>query len=342
MYAANVVYAKVHALYGRRLSEADYNQLLQKKSVGEVAGYLKQNTAYAGVLREIREELIHRGQLENLVHRHRADICGRLLKYTLGRDFFYGLYAMQNEIRQLLAAMRMLRSGSMDRYVVDFPPYLNQYLSIDLFALAGIRSFDDLLEVVRHSDYYALLGAFRPVGGAGELDLPGCEAALLTHYYKTALAAAGTLRGGARSDLEQILRLQADLHNIRVIYRLKRFFHFSPDETRACLVPVKGNLPQAFMDRLVNAGNAEQVLALLAQARRTRRFFHADTQDPEQASHRLQRDVSLRAFRFSSDPIVVLLAYMALLEIEVDNIIGIIEGIRYALPPEQIRELLIL
>ena len=43
-YSDNAVLAKVRALYGKRLTENDYTQLMGKKTVGEVAAYLKKET----------------------------------------------------------------------------------------------------------------------------------------------------------------------------------------------------------------------------------------------------------------------------------------------------------
>ena len=45
--------------------------------------------------------------------------------------------------------------------------------------------------------------------------------------------------------------------------------------------------------------------------------------------------------RYSTKPPVVMISYVFLTEIELANIINIIEGVRYKLPPEKIDELLV-
>jgi V/A-type H+/Na+-transporting ATPase subunit C len=65
--------AKVHAMYGRRLTPQNYRELVRKQSVSEVAAYLKQQTAYSPLLRDINENFIHRGQLENILRRDLFD-----------------------------------------------------------------------------------------------------------------------------------------------------------------------------------------------------------------------------------------------------------------------------
>lgn len=62
--SSNVVLAKARTMYGRRLTQNDYNELLKCRNVSEVAGYLKNNTIYSHALAGIVESEIHRGQLE--------------------------------------------------------------------------------------------------------------------------------------------------------------------------------------------------------------------------------------------------------------------------------------
>lgn len=49
--SSNVVLAKARTMYGRRLTEENYKDLLKCKTVREVASYLKDRTAYSKVYR---------------------------------------------------------------------------------------------------------------------------------------------------------------------------------------------------------------------------------------------------------------------------------------------------
>ena len=46
--AEGVIVAKARSMHGEALSEEMYQELLHKKSVAEIAGYLKHETSYAG------------------------------------------------------------------------------------------------------------------------------------------------------------------------------------------------------------------------------------------------------------------------------------------------------
>lgn len=342
LYADNAVLAKIKALYGKRLTEDDYRQLLSKKSVGEVAGYLKRETSYASSLEEVKEELIHRGQLENLLHRHLLGTYMRLMRYTRKNDAFSRLFASENEITQLLTIIRMLNAGTMEKYISSFPAYLSGYLSFDLFSAAKVKTYDELLALVEHSAYYGILGRYRPISAGEYINIPGIETALLTHFYTAALELVRERYGGdTRHGLTDMLLTRIDMHNLQVIYRMKRYFNSPSTEIRACLIPIKSHIPAATFASLTEAADASAVLVMLKNVQLLRRFLSGENQDIEHIIQSIFKYRSEKLFRFSIKPAVVVMSYMVLQQIELSNIINIIEGIRYATPAEEIRRLLV-
>ena len=82
--------SKAKAMYGNRLRKDDYEELLRKKTVGEIATYLKNETDYESSLKNVYENRIHRGQLENLINTHIFKKILKLLKFSqLTKDEFY-------------------------------------------------------------------------------------------------------------------------------------------------------------------------------------------------------------------------------------------------------------
>jgi len=60
---------KIRAMKGKMLTKDDYEQLLLRNSVLEVAIYLKNNTYYNDFLQELNESNVHRGQVEMLLYK---------------------------------------------------------------------------------------------------------------------------------------------------------------------------------------------------------------------------------------------------------------------------------
>lgn len=345
-YSDNAVMAKVRALYGKRLSTEDYNQLLQKRSVMEIASYLKKETYFADSMQEVKEDMIHRGQLENIIRRHNLDIYIRLMKYSYNDDLFLKMYVMKNEISQLLLAIRLLNAGSMDRYIVSFPAYFSKHMSLDLFKIAACKTFDDLLETLRRTEYYALIGRFRPLTSERSVDITGCETALLTYYYEKLLDMIETgYSGDTRASLKQLLYYQIDLHNISVIFRMKRFFHSPPNAIRACLVKIKAKLGLRVYDALIQIQDVREFNTILGHIRASQLFpldISRGTEHVSSQIFRVKRYLNQRVFRFSIRPVVVVMSFMTLLDIEENNLTNVIEGARYNIPADEVRSLLAL
>ncbi len=66
-FSNKAIATKARAMYGARVTAADCEELVKKRSVGEVAAYLRDNTHYREVLTQVDPSAIHRGQLENFL-----------------------------------------------------------------------------------------------------------------------------------------------------------------------------------------------------------------------------------------------------------------------------------
>ena len=64
--SSNAVLSKARAMYGKRLTAENYRELLNCKTVGEIAAVLKSRTVYGKLLAGINENEIHRGMLETV------------------------------------------------------------------------------------------------------------------------------------------------------------------------------------------------------------------------------------------------------------------------------------
>lgn len=343
--SGNAMMAKAHCLYGKRLNDGDYRNLLQKRTIGEIAGYLKSQTYYSAALTEVKEELIHREQLESLLSRYAHDAYMRLTKYSYGDEALLKIYVMQSEAEQLIAAARLLSAGAMDRFIADFPAYLSRHMSFDLFAVAACKTYDDLLNAVEGTGYYQVLGRFRPVSSSSRTDITALETGILTHYYEKILGLVReSYSGRARESLEKMIRLRVDLHNLGVIYRMKRYFGKDRAAVSARLLPVRSLISSKVYDEMLGAQDYAEVTETFSRQPVFRMYPVARGTGAERMITQLQRvkrQIARTQFRFSIEPAVAVYAYMTMLDIEIRNIVNIVEGVRYELPQNEIREMLV-
>lgn len=264
--AEGVIVAKARSMHGEALSEEMYQELLHKKSVAEIAGYLKHETSYAPALKDVRENNIHRGQLESILRQEIFKKTMKLYRYAdAAMKPYYRLHMQQIEIDLILSRIRVLISQEYEAAIAEFPIFLKPYTSFDLLRLGNVHSYDELLDVLKHTMYYAILLPYRvKKGEENDIDYTKIETQLqVQHYTHTFQVIDKTLKGKSRKAVKQYFATQIELSNIEKIYRYKKYFNAREDVIRESLVPVHEHLSAAFVEELIAQPNARAFIKLL-------------------------------------------------------------------------------
>ena len=106
-FSNKAIATKARAMYGPRVTAADYEELIKKRSVGEVAAYLRDNTHYREVLTQVDPSAIHRGQLENFLRSLSYIQYRRLIAFDFGQQSFYRYRYFRDEIQQVVNLSRL-------------------------------------------------------------------------------------------------------------------------------------------------------------------------------------------------------------------------------------------
>lgn len=344
-FSNKAIATKARAMYGERVTAADYEELVKKRSVGEAAAYLRDNTHYREVLVQADPAAIHRGQLEHLLRSLRYIQYRRLIAFDFGQQDLYQYIYSWDESRQLVAFLRYLGSKHGEQggepYQSRYDRRLAEHASYDLERMVTLKSYQELVDFFGGSDYGRILRRFPP-DADGQLDLGGLERAISAQYYQRQLDIVDKeLGGGAREAMRQVFYRRVDNQNLSQAYRLKRFFHSDPGFIKESLLPFDTPLTKT-IHQMAEAENMTAVHAILDKAKLTQGGSPEDTDFIETAVQRIRAKQSKKDLRNSGDPPVVLHAYITQLEIELGNVINVIESVRYGLPPEEIRSMLVL
>lgn len=340
-YSGNVISAKARTMYGQCLKEKNYEELLLCHSVGEVAAYLKTRTCYAAALSDVNEATIHRGYLEFLLRQKRNRDYAALNRYdkTIGLPITTYL-TEQEETEQLMRFLRLFSAGHAEEFLLRSPLSDSGKSRLDLKRLSQCRTYDQLLQELTGLPYRRILEARPPENGV--LPLTRIENALYRRLTRTLLGIIESTRGELRRQLRELCGAQIDSQNVTRILRLKQFFGADPDTIRRELLPTVGGISGKMLEKMVEADTPEEVMRLF-------RYTPMGRTLPEE-QYPFTYDLYLRVpyfsarhyIHFSSYPMVVLISFLVLTQVELDDITNIIEGIRYGLSPEQIRPMLVL
>ncbi len=340
-FSGKAIMAKAKAMYGRRLTPDDYSQMLRKRTVADLAAYLKNETGYGECLKSIQETAIHRGQLENVLRRDLFQRYLRLIRYDSSRGFgFYSYAIMRMEIEQILECIQHLNAGNSEDMITSIPGFLNHYASFDLMKLAQVRTFPQLIDTLKGTSYQQVLIPFLRHDGK-PIDFTASEVALRRHYYNRIDALIDKqFKGKRRDELKVIFDTKAELLNISTIYRLKVYYHADRKTVEEHLMPQRERIGKKTMNQLLEAKDSHEILTALSSSGYAK-YVQGDFLFIEYTSQQIRYYLNKRFIRFSICAPTVLAAYMVLSEIELENIISIIEGVRYGISPENIQQLLV-
>ncbi len=329
---------KIRAMHGKMLTPSDYKILASKKSVSEVCEYLKSHRKFAGLLSDIDVNTVRRGYLEQLIRKYNFDTFIKLRDFQhLKNEEFYNTLSLRYETEQLLALISSIFSGRKDEFIAGFPPYLIGKTKLDFPELSQSTSIAELAKKLDGTAYKKPMEQIMQIGEG--IDYLGCEIILRAHYYKRVLKSIKTDLPKADSEpISKALRSEIDIRNIVNAYRMKAYFDAGQSQIKDILLPF-GRMGRARTDALCECPTAQDMQDFLSvnYPAATVLFEKGDFIETQMAEINLKSAKKL--LRTQSMPSVYF-AFLRLCENEADNIIHIIEGIRYELPPEKTEELL--
>lgn len=334
--------AKVHAMYGRRLTQQNFRELVRKQTVSEIASYIKQQTAYAPLLRDVNESLIHRGQLENILRRDLFDEYLKFFHYLSRNEMrYYKFLVMKMEINEVLSCIRLLKAGRVDDYIFSLPSFFATHADFDLYGLAKVKNFDELLRLLASTPYYEILKKYVPAEGE-KIDITKIEIEFNSLYYSKVFdIISRTFSGNVNSQIKESFGMQIDLNNITDIIRLKKYFNAKSAYIKALLLPHYFKVSKNQLEAMMEAPDAEAAWQLVGETYYGKTFRKYDFEFVEKYSQQVMYEYHKHLFVFTDSAPVAVTSYLMLKETEINNLIHIIEGIRYGLAPAEIGKLLV-
>lgn len=342
MNAENAILTKARAMYAGRLTKKNYNEMLQCKNVHDVAAYLKSKTHYSAPLEKLNISSIHRGWLEanlkNVIYENIESLSH--YDYTLG-DKFYQYFIVAGEISQITRCVTLINTGTKEKYLRTLPDFFNERSQLDLITLGKAETLEELLRVLEGTPYYEISRRFISKNSA-EIDMVGFSRALDQYSFEKMFELIDeTSHGKHREALINYAQTAVDVYNIDMVYRVNKLRRYGSSLQYTMVAVSGGSLPDKLLAELAEAPDEKTFMRLFRSTKYGKYLSQESYDYIELATRELLYRLSLHALRFSVYPSVVMLSYVTLLEIELQNIIHIVEGIRYNVRTDAIQKLLV-
>ncbi len=338
----SAIAAKLRAMHSSFLTGGDYERLLSKKSVNEICAYLKSAPGYCDALADVNERGVHRGEMERMLERDIMDEYVRIYNFVDFSDReIMNLWFMRRELRFLKREIRHIYTH--EKCVGDdidrgtFNDFFDSHTKIDKDIMQSASSLSDCIKACEKTPYAEPLRRAESL----EVDFFSAGMVLESFYYRYIWKT-----GQRRLNKEQLglfrklMGSQIDMLNLMWIYRGKKYFSFENEMIFTYLLPVQYRLKENTVKRLVMTSDTESFTELVKSSTPYGELF--DNYDngifPEENYNRIYRRLSENIFVSYTETIVAVCAYLNLKEEEIKNITTIIEGVRYGLNPDFIRE----
>jgi len=341
VYAA--VNTKIRALEGNFLKREDYMNLLQKKSVADIARYLKDNTSYGKLLGDIRIDKISRRDMEDILKRNMIKNMDRLMHYFRDdyRDFIRSFY-IKYEIEDLKILARVIFNGKDPDAIIEKPlSFLGKYSRVDPEKLFRSKTIKELIYSLEGSEFFESL---KPLLDGKRENLFRFEMALDMGYFSILESRRKKISKQDREVLKKWEGMVADLYNIQWIYRGKKFYRLSPEELLNYTMDFGDKLTFAERKAMCYAKNLDELYRMTMDSGYGFLFKKEEISRDIYMERRINRFLyyKLKALvRKYPMSIIQTVGYVLSLEFGIRDIISIIESIRYDIPPEQARKFLV-
>lgn len=341
-YASNAVLSKARSLYGNRISDKNYEELISCRNISDVASYLKKKTNYSDVLKDINENNVHRRDIEEQLRLKLFldfEVLGRY-DISVG-EHFCEYFVSRTEIEQFMHSLMLMSAGKPGERIFPIPDFFYEHTKVDLRALPLAENYDAILSAVKNSPYYNILSKFKPK--KGELvNLTGIETSLHNHLYSVVFDIIDKYVGGEpKKELKSFFKLYIDLSNLVRIVRMKKFYKLSYEYMKSSLIE-GGTLKKDKLNSFIETTDNKQMMADMKKTPMGRKWFSRNLDVIDKVPRNMRFNWCRHNIRFSVSPPIVLISYIFLKETEILNIITIIEGVKYKLPPEEIKKMLIM
>ena len=328
--------AKVRSLFGEILNEGTYDDLLSKKNVSEVAGYLKSNKIYKEALSANSSSEFHRGDLEILLRKQFVMETNRIYKHITNENlsFFYD-FNLEFEISILKNILRCyLTEGRWKYNYIDLS--FEKGRTFNFADLVSSVDIDELIMKIRKTKMSKYILPL--VSEKNPALIHAIETNLDLYYFDNIYKSAEKhLEGADLEFIKHYLGTKADLYNIFLILRMKKYFRWTRDRIIPYIVNHYEKLSPDFISKLADSKDAAECIDML------KKTIYANIAGDSGF------DILMKKYYFAkympkirqSIDFRTLIYYFKLKKIDIDNLITITESVRYGYGKEETKDIIV-
>lgn len=327
---------KIRAMQAKLLTENDFENIINLRSVPEAIEYLKEKPAYARFIGQMDASLYHRGNVEKILTQSFYDDYTRIFRFAgIEQKKFLKSYWKRYEVDLINYCLRIVFNHYDVPFDIDYKKEIfDKYSQLSVSKLVTSKNVNELVENLKDSEYYEPLLRLKESGAATLYDY---DLALELYYFTTFWKKEKRLLKGKEKDLfVKDYGTKIDLLNLQWIYRAKKYYRMLPPDIYSLTIPIHYRIRMEEFKVLVEAPTVEEFLNKAAETRYGSKLKLGESSMPEQQMKTILRGLYRSQMRRDPYSIASINTYLFLKEEEIDKLTTALECIRYGLSSREI------
>ena len=331
-YAVNT---KIVTKKGRILDSKDWNKFIESTSLEQLSDLLKNNIEFGKAFSEVDLSESERVNLETALSKFRKVEIENLLHYFSG-DYkeFLKTFLMEEEINDLSLILRMLSRGESLEGIKEKFVHSDLFTTLDFDDLISLKNIEQLTKKLKGTVYY---NGLRNLTSEDALKRDfHIEMKLYVVLYKTLYEAAEKLDKEDMKAAKEIIGLKIDLLNVQWIFRALKYYSISPEEI--FIYSLEGGRKIGY-DKLKNLCYSKSLDEFKKLVKSYIEYdIFKDLNDAE-----IDINVVIDSYMFnhlknkSYQNIGTAISFIYLLDIIINDLTSITEGIQYNVPKDKLK-----
>lgn len=320
---------KLHAKKRTLLSKNEWSKLSQYQEVPQVVEFLKKRNGYKEQMALYKTNDLHRLDLEVILDRYCVQEIEDMMHYFSG-DYkaFFRTFLMEYEISDLNLILRTIIRNDAIESIESLFVHSEKWHLASYQKLLGCKNVNQFIEGLKDTCYYSALKTMSSEDMVKrEFHM---EMKLYVLFYNELMEKASRLKGRDEKIAKEMIGTKIDFLNAQWIYRAIKYYEISPEEILIYSLPNGNKLSYKKLKQLCYSKNVEDYKKLVEKYLGYPLFKMQNDVFLDCMTDRYLYKFACRMDR-DNESIAASLAYIALIGIEVNDLIALTEGIRYKL-----------
>lgn len=330
------VKTKLTAKKGRIFKKIDWDKILDFTSVEQLIDYLKKSETFQSILKDVKSD-IHRGSLETILGKYKTLEIEELLYYYSGayKEFIKSFLTEADLTDISLIFRKIARSEDLNGIEERFI-HSEKFTNIPYNKLLSSKNVYELIENLRGTPYY---GDLRGLSSEDAIKREfHIEMKLYVTYYKSQFERADKLNKGDREAVKNIIGTKIDILNVLWIHRAKNYYHITPAEMLNYSLEGGKDLKFDKLKKLCFAEKGKEFDEIVETA-----LGEKFKNDLNNIDISLAMNYFMHSYLNKNvfENLGLTLSYIYMLDIIINNLTTITEGIKYHLPKDNLKNYLV-